>query len=366
MNISGHEFYIYHLPYRRPVKWYNSQEAHGTFVALRLFGEGGGTGVAEAPVKATWCGLSPRALVGLVEDLYLPALAGTDIRDLAAVRRTLAVYPDNQIAKMLVVNACASLGAAQAGTPLHEMRGGTRAVEVSWCVTRQPPDNMATEAAEMIEAHGFTALKLKGGQGFEVDRQVLRSVRRSVGVEVALTVDANGAYRMDEADAYLQLLADEGVVLAEDPVPFAPDAAFTELVERSPLPLLVDSPSVVAKDAKAFLEAGARAISIKPGRIGYAEADGVLELARMHGAAVCAGMYAESALGSLLSLIYAGSMGEVVAPAEQSYYLIMTQQILTEPLVIEGGKAMLPGIADIDSLVDWHRLDSSGCKVSAH
>jgi len=360
MNIAGHELHRYRLRYRRPVKWYNSQETEGAFVALRLFGDDGARGVAEAPVKATWCGLTPGALVTLVEELYLPALSGVNVTDLAAVRTKLAIFPDNQIAKMLMINACASLAATHAGTPLHAMRNGTRSVEVSWCVTRQPPDVMAAEATAMVLSHGFSSLKLKGGQGFDCDRQVLREVRRAVGDKVALTVDANGAYRLDEADDYLQLLADEGVILAEDPVQYSPDAEFTALKERSPLPLLVDAPCITAKDAKAFLEAGARTISIKPGRIGYAEADAVHDLARHYGAGVCAGMYAESALGSLLSLSFASALGEPVAPAEQSFYLLMSDQVLGIPLAIESGRIVLPNIADIDALVDWERVTHLG------
>lgn len=360
MNIAGHELHRYRLPYRRPVEWYNSQETGGAFVALRLFGDNGARGVAEAPVKATWCGLTPGSLITLVEELYLPALSGVDIIDLAAVRKKLGIFPGNQIAKMLVVNACASLAAADEGTPLHKMRGGTRSVEVSWCVTRQPPDVMAAEATAMVLSHGFNSLKLKGGQGFDCDRQVLREVRRAVGDKVSLTVDANGAYRFDEAGDYLRLLADEGVILAEDPVQFSPDPAFTALVERSPLPLLVDSPCITAKDATAFLEAGAQAISIKPGRIGYAEADAIHDLALHYGAGVCAGMYAESALGSLLSLSFASTLGKPVAPAEQSFYLLMSEQVLGIPLAIENGRVLLPENADIDALVDWERLGRLG------
>lgn len=119
MRIAGHELYVYQLPYRRPVTWFNSTEDAGEFVALRLFGEDGSRGVAEAAVKATWSGLSPGALVSIVQDVLLPSLAGQDVSDLQAVRRTLSIFPDNQLAKMLVVNACATLSANGAGEGRH-------------------------------------------------------------------------------------------------------------------------------------------------------------------------------------------------------------------------------------------------------
>ena len=48
---------------------------------------------------------------------------------------------------------------------------------------------------------------------------------------------------------------------------------------------------------------------------------------------MCApGMYAESALGTLISLQLSGALREPLVPAEQSFYLMMREQILREPL----------------------------------
>lgn len=359
MRIAGHELYRYRLAYRRPVTWFRSTEDAGEFVALRLFGKDGSRGIAEAPVKATWSGLSPGALAAIVRDVLLPSLAGEDVSDLRSVRRRLSLYPDNQLAKMLVVNACAMLSsAAPQGRP--DARSGRRAVEVSWCVTRQKPDAMADEAAAMIARYGFGTLKLKGGQGFGTDRAMLRAVRSAVGKDIVLTVDANGAYTHEQAPDYLDILAAEGVALAEDPVPFSPDDAFRALVASSPLPILVDSPCITAADAAAFIDAGATALSIKPGRVGVAEASAIADVAGGRDVGVCAGMYAESALGSLISLHFAADLSRPVAPAEQSFYLSMTEQVLTAPLAVERGRVSLPDLDGLDSLVDWERMQRLG------
>ena len=357
MHIAAHELHTYRLPYGRTVRWFNSLEDGGEFVALRLFGEDGARGFAEAPVKPTWGGLSPRALVAVVEDLLLPALAAVDITDQEAVRQALAVFPGNQLAKMVVVNACAVLSAAGAGQSLQAfLGGGADSVEVSWCVTRQSPGAMAAEAAAMVERHGFRCLKLKGGQGFDTDRQVVRAVRGAVGDDVSLTVDANGAYGLDQVRDYLRMNADEGVVLAEDPTGFSADRAFSALVADSPLPLLVDSPCITDQDAAAFIQAGAQAISVKPGRVGFAEATAVIGRACAAGVGVCAGMYAESALGSLLSLAFAATLERPVAPAEQSFYLLMNEQVLGTPLEIVDGTIAIPAMVDLDDVVDWRRI----------
>jgi L-alanine-DL-glutamate epimerase-like enolase superfamily enzyme len=362
MQVAGHELHHYQLPYGRPVKWYNSSETTAAFVALRLFSEGGACGMAEAPVKPTWSGLSSRALAALLEDLLLPALRSVDVSDHEAVERALAIFPGNQLAKMLVINACAVMVAAARKQPLWQLLGGRRSVEVSWCVTRQSPEAMAAEAEAMVGRYGFRTLKLKGGQGLAVDRAMLRAVRKTVGEEVLFTVDANAAYAREDGLDYVKMLADEGVTVAEDPCPLQPDAFFTDFVAASPLSILIDMPCVTAQDAAAFIAAGAKALSIKPGRIGFIEASRIARLAAEASVGVCAGMYAESALGTLISLQFSASLPKPLLPAEQTFYLLMESQILRQPLSLVAGTIELPAQADIDSLVDWTR---TGLSVSA-
>jgi L-alanine-DL-glutamate epimerase-like enolase superfamily enzyme len=356
MRIVDSSIHFYKLPYSRPVHWFNSAEDGGTFVLLRIRADDGATGVSEAPIKPTWSGVSPRSVAAALEDLFLPELRKIDVADNTAVAGVLARFPENHLAKMLIDNACCTLRAAAAHEPLWRSLGGARDVDVSWTVTRQPPDLMAKESADVVERYGFQSLKVKGGQGLETDLSALRKIRAAVGNKVAFYVDANGAYTMAQTPDYVRAIAAEGAQVAEDPCPLQPDEAFTRLQAGAPIPILVDSPCASARDAAAFLAHGARALSVKPGRIGITEAGKVTALARAKDANVCSGMYAESALGTLISLQLSSALKKPLAMAEQSFYLIMPDHVLTEDLKITGGRAHLPATADIASLVDWDRV----------
>ena len=190
----------------------------------------------------------------------------------------------------------------------------------------------------------------------ETDLSALRKIRAAVGSAVDFYVDANGAYARAEAAEYIRAIAGEGAKVAEDPCQLHPDAQFAELVARSPIPVLVDSACASLKDAVQFLERGATALSVKPGRIGITEARRIAELAAQKGANVCSGMYAESALGTLISLQLSCALRQPLVPAEQSFYLMMRDQILREPLHIAGGRVRLPAIDDIAALIDWDRV----------
>ena len=356
MRIAEWSLHFYRLPYTRPVRWFNSTETDALFVLLKIIGDTGAVGVAEAPIKPTWAGASPRSIAAVLEDLLLPAAQEVDVADAAAVNRQIARYPENHLAKMLVDNACATLRAAAGGKPLWQLLNGRQSVALSWCVTRQAPDAMAREAAQVVERHAFRALKIKGGQGMDVDRMVLREIRAAVGDSIDFYVDANGAYSRAEAADYVRLIAGEGAKVAEDPCDLYPDDEFTALCRASDIPILVDSNCTSPKDARQFLDRGATALSVKPGRIGIIEATRIAEIAAERGANVCSGMYAESALGTLISLQMSSALPAPLVPSEQSFFLMMTEQVLRAPLEIKQGQAHLPAASDIAALVDWERV----------
>jgi L-alanine-DL-glutamate epimerase-like enolase superfamily enzyme len=356
MRIAEWSLHFCRLPYSRPVRWFNSSEDGATLLLLRIVSSDGVVGVSEAPLKPTWSGVSPRSIAAVLEDLLLPAVREVDATDAVAVGRQLARFPENYLAKMLIDNACWTMRAAAGREPLWRMLGGKQSVEVSWCVTRQPPEAMAREAARIVERHGFRALKVKGGQGVETDVSALRQIRAAVGRGVDFYVDANGAYARHEAADYIGIIAGEGAKVAEDPCQLQPDRDFAELVARSAIPVLVDSPCASFKDALQFLERGATALSVKPGRIGISEARRIAELAADKGAGVCSGMYAESALGTLISLQLSSALRQPLVPAEQSFYLMMQDQVLRQPLEIKAGCVQLPATSDVGELIDWDKV----------
>ena len=166
------------------------------------------------------------------------------------------------------------------------------------------------------------------------------------------------SYQRDEAIAYVKAIADAGVMVAEDPCPLWPDAEFSALQQASAIPILVDRNCTSVLDAQAFLDKGGTALSTKPGRIGLSEARAINELAAARGAKVAIGLYAESALGTLISLQQAATLspGQTLVAAEQTFFLEMHEQVLTAPLVIRDGRVTLPDDANIVAGIDWRQV----------
>src|SRR5688572_31611227 len=99
MRLARSSLIVYKLPYPRPIHWKDTVEDGCTFLLLRLYTDTGLEGVAEGPIKPTWTGTTRNSLTAVLEELLLPALNGVDLADEAAVRKKLAPYPENRLAK---------------------------------------------------------------------------------------------------------------------------------------------------------------------------------------------------------------------------------------------------------------------------
>ena len=358
VKLARWSLHFYALPYRREIVWANAVEKQGTYALLVFEGDNGQRGIAEGTIKATWSGVSPNSLKATFEDVIMPRLAGIDVSSPAAVAQALAGIPENKLARGMADSAAWTLHAATVGTPLWKLWNGQAEVDLTWAITRQPPALMAQEATDMCSRYGFRTLKVKGGQGVATDLAALREIRAAVGGGVTLYVDANSAYKREEAPAYVNAIADAGASVAEDPCPLWPDAQFTALQAGTVVPVLVDRNCTSLLDAQAFLAKGAIALSTKPGRIGLSEARAINDLAAIRGAKVAIGLYAESALGTLVSLQQAAALApaQTLVSAEQTFFLEMADRVLMQMPAIAQGRIVLPLDADLAAMVDWAGL----------
>ena len=350
MKLERWSLNFYRLPYAREVVWANAREESGLF-ALLVLEAGGAMGIAEGTLKDTWSGVSPKSLAAAFDDFLIPRLREADLTDERVVSAAFAGIPENRLAKGMIESACWTLRAALAREPLWKMWDAGRSREVAWTVTRQAPRAMAAEAISVCAKCGFRTLKVKGGQGLETDLRALAEIRSALGSGVELTVDANSAYSRGEALDYVKALAGAGVTVAEDPCTLQPDLHFEALQTASPIPILIDRSCASKEDAALYLERGAQALSTKPGRVGLSETRAISAMALAKGVKTAVGIYAESAIGTLVNLQQPGTMA-----AEQTFFLAMKEQVSTLLPQIRDGKIELPAEADLSQLVDWESV----------
>jgi o-succinylbenzoate synthase len=105
----------------------------------------------------------------------------------------------------------------RAGQPVWRLLGSPAAgpIEVNATIAAADRAGAAAQAAAARTA-GFRCVKAKVGIGDDAGR--LAAVRAALGPEVALRLDANGAWSVEEAIAALRALAPVGIELCEEPV----------------------------------------------------------------------------------------------------------------------------------------------------
>lgn len=351
--ITGWRVYVRRLAYERAVQWSDLTESAATFVVLRIETASGCAGAAELAVKPTWVGATAASLVCVLAEIFEPLVRAQTLSDPRRMRAALEAIPGNLPAKALIDNACWDWLGGRTRMPLWRRLRGVPRVPVSWAVTRQPPGAMAVEAADRVARLGVRTLKIKGGQGLALDLACMDAVRQAVGDRVALYVDANGAYPAAEAAAYAAAMSQAGAVLVEDPCALAPDQGFTALQQTVDVPLLVDFGMTGVRDAHLFLERGAQALSIKPGRFGLSDALRMQQLARGAGAMAVAGLMGESALGTWAGLQFAAALPPAAVPAELTWFLAMREQMIGDaPALVDGAIAM-PDWPSACERMDW-------------
>jgi len=134
------------------------------------------------------------------------------------------------------------LAGKRAGQPVWRLLGGAAAaagpgplIEVNRTISAADRSGAAQQAAEARVA-GFRTVKLKVGIGDDAGR--VAAVRAFGGPQLAIRIDANGIWEVDEAIAALRSLEPSGIELCEEPVHGLD--GFAELRGVTTVPLALD------------------------------------------------------------------------------------------------------------------------------
>jgi L-alanine-DL-glutamate epimerase-like enolase superfamily enzyme len=229
---------------------------HGDAVPLSLRGGPGLDAVLadlDGPCREVLSGASAETTAEAGELVDGCRAAGAGPQAVAAVDAALL----DLVGRSREMPAWRLLGAAEART--IACNGTLGAVD---------PEEAAVAAAELAAA-GFAAIKVKVGAG--ADRERMQAVRDACGPDVALRVDANGAWSLPEAEAELRWLEELELELAEQPCArIEDDAALRELVD---VPIVLDESVATEADALLASELGAcDAATLKLAKVGGARA----------------------------------------------------------------------------------------------
>jgi L-alanine-DL-glutamate epimerase-like enolase superfamily enzyme len=254
-----------------------------------------------------------------------------DVRAFAEEAGRLTV-PGQNAAAAAFDAALHDLAARRLGIPVRELLGiGRRPLApTSWTIGVDP----IPEALEKVAAAAhFEVLKLK--MGVDGDMELLRALRGATAQ--AIRVDANEGWSLEGARERCAELAELGVELIEQPLPWDQLDAMRELKKVSTLPLIADESLHHAGDIPKLADCF-DGINVKLAKCGgIAPALRLIATARAHGLKILLGCMIESSLGIAAAL--------AIAPLVDWIDLDGSLLVADDPftgLTLEGGRLLLP------------------------
>lgn len=102
--------------------------------------------------------------------------------------------------------------------PIYKLLGAAKKkVRAYFAPSLKGPEEIVEECVQAVQ-DGYTALKLRVGLGLENDEAIVSGVRRAVGNDIDLMVDANMAYDRRTALKMARVFEELGVVWLEEPI----------------------------------------------------------------------------------------------------------------------------------------------------
>lgn len=174
----------------------------------------------------------------------------------AALDRAMRGAPQ---AKAAVDCALHELLAKRLGVPLCQLFGGKMrdSVPILRILAIKTPDEMAAQARKLVD-QGYRYLKIKVHGEVDLDVARVRAIRKNVGDDVHLTIDANQAYTVKNAIIAIGRMADYNIDLVEQPVP-AEDFEGLALVTRT-VPVKVEADEAAGSLAEIYQLVTKRAV----------------------------------------------------------------------------------------------------------
>jgi O-succinylbenzoate synthase len=287
-----------------------------------------------------------------------PMTLGQEVESAAGVGDLMRRALGNRMAKGAIETACWDLEARRAGVPLWRHLGGAREeIPCGVSIGIQDSHEALLEKIERELADGYQRIKIKIKPGW--DREVVERVR-SRYPDIALMVDANSAYTLDDAPL-LRALDEYNLMMIEQPLAFDDMLDHAELQKQIKTPVCLDESIRSAEDARKAIALGAcRIVNVKLGRVGgHAEARRVEKVCREHGVPVWCGGMLESGIGRAHNIAMATLRGFTLPGDVSASARYWAEDIIEPPVTVtSAGTIRAPDAPGIGFEVIRDRVDS--------
>ena len=243
-------------PFKTALRTVNSVED----VVVEIHTDTGAVGYGEAPPTGVITGDTTGAIIGAIQDHIAKNIIGKDVDEFETLCQTVQKsIVHNSSAKAAVDMALWDLYGQLYHIPVYKLMGGARKqIVTDLTISVNDPDVMVRDALEALD-RGYDCLKMKVGVSPELDVARLSAVRKAVGDDITIRIDANQAWTPKQAVKILNSMQDKGlnIELVEQPVAARDFEGLKYVTERSYVPVLADESVFSPEDAMTIMKMGA-------------------------------------------------------------------------------------------------------------
>ena len=238
----------------------------------------------------------------IVGQYFAKALKGANALDLLHATQTMdkIIYANSSI-KSAFDMALHDIAAQHAGLPLYQFLGGSKdkVLTTDMTVSIGTPEKMQADAVR-YKAAGFPAIKVKLGEGKEIDVARIKAIREGIGMDMPLRIDANQGWpTATAAITVLKALEPYNIQHCEEPIPRHRFMELSTVSAATSIPIMADESCGDHHDAERLIQLQACPMfNIKLGKSGgFFKAMQIVEVAAAANIHLQIGGFMESRLG---------------------------------------------------------------------
>ena len=371
------ETFLVDLPTIRPHNLSMTVMRGQTLMVVRVHCSDGTVGLGEGTTIGglAYGAESPESMKLAIDKYIAPLLIGENASNINVLMSKIgkAVF-DNHFAKCAIETALLDALGKRKGVSISEIFGGAlrERLPVAWTLASGDTSKDIAEAEDMLARRRHNVFKLKiGRNSAKIDIAHVAAIKRALGSHASVRVDVNQAWSMATAGPALAALRDAGVDLVEQPVLASNRAGMARLTAKGVVPIMADEALHGPETAFDFAcHAAADVFAVKIMQSGglYA-AQRVAAIADAAGVGLYGGTMLEGAVGTIAAAHLFSTFPKLEWGTELFGPLLLTEEILTEPLDYSDFSLKVPTGAGLGIALDESRLNRfrrDGAQRSVH
>jgi len=331
MKIKDVKVISLEIPMEEPYKIANVKFNSAYTTIVKIITNNGITGIGECIAR-----VSPKVAESIVNDFFKPILIGRDPLDFEVLWHDMYnMMRGRGHSRGFFIEAIAGIDIAiwdiigkYHKLPIAKILGGycNKKIKVYASSLMHKDIKILEKEAENLVERGYEGIKLKIGRGIDKDIENIARIRKVIGYDIKLMVDANSFYRASEAIRLGSKMKEYDIYWFEEPVPTDDIHGYEKINKTLDIPIVGGESEFTAFGFRDLLERDAVEI-VQPN---VARAGGFTECKKITNLASIYNKYYAPQTGMSSAICMIASMHLAAATPN---FLIFEYMILNNPLL---------------------------------